>query len=64
MNSFSEENLFRIHQEILTNALKHSGATSIKTTLSFEGDAVRLEVMDDGPGVPEDIRERIFNPLV
>jgi signal transduction histidine kinase len=45
-----EESLFRIHQEILTNALKHSGAKTIKTTLSFEEDAVRLEVQDDGRG--------------
>jgi len=26
--------------------------------------ALELQVIDDGPGVPEDIRERIFNPLV
>jgi len=23
-----------------------------------------LQVIDDGPGVPEDIRDRVFNPLV
>jgi len=28
------------------------------------GLALELQVIDDGPGVPEDIRERIFNPLV
>jgi two-component system nitrogen regulation sensor histidine kinase GlnL len=26
--------------------------------------ALELQVIDDGPGVPEDIREKIFNPLV
>jgi two-component system nitrogen regulation sensor histidine kinase GlnL len=26
--------------------------------------ALELQVIDDGPGVPEEIRERIFNPLV
>ena len=26
--------------------------------------ALELQVIDDGPGVPENIRERIFNPLV
>jgi signal transduction histidine kinase len=45
-----EENLLRIHQELLTNALKHSGATVIRTALSFETAAVRLEVQDDGVG--------------
>jgi two-component system, NtrC family, nitrogen regulation sensor histidine kinase GlnL len=26
--------------------------------------ALELQIVDDGPGVPEEIRERIFNPLV
>ena len=26
--------------------------------------ALELQVVDDGPGVPEEIRERIFHPLV
>jgi len=26
--------------------------------------ALELQVMDNGPGVPEDIRDRVFNPLV
>jgi two-component system nitrogen regulation sensor histidine kinase GlnL len=26
--------------------------------------ALELQIIDDGPGVPEEIRERIFNPLV
>jgi signal transduction histidine kinase len=46
----SEENLLRIHQEILTNALRHSGAEVVKATLAFEVDSVRLEVQDDGGG--------------
>jgi two-component system nitrogen regulation sensor histidine kinase GlnL len=26
--------------------------------------ALELQVIDDGPGIPEDIRDRVFNPLV
>jgi two-component system nitrogen regulation sensor histidine kinase GlnL len=26
--------------------------------------ALELQIVDDGPGVPEEIQERIFNPLV
>jgi signal transduction histidine kinase len=45
-----EENLLRIHQEILTNALRHSGARTIRSSLAFEDDEVRLDVFDDGDG--------------
>jgi glucose-6-phosphate-specific signal transduction histidine kinase len=47
---FLVRNLLRIHQEIVTNALKHSGATVLEATFSFEENAVRLEVRDDGGG--------------
>jgi signal transduction histidine kinase len=46
----TEENLLRIHQEILTNAMKHSGAKTLQATLWFDDNAVRLEVQDDGVG--------------
>jgi two-component system nitrogen regulation sensor histidine kinase GlnL len=26
--------------------------------------ALELQVIDDGPGIPEEIKDRIFNPLV
>ncbi len=45
-----EENLLRIQQETLTNALKHSGAKVFKATLLFEENAVCLEVRGDGSG--------------
>ena len=51
-----EENLMRIQQETLTNALKHSGARTIKVTLSFEEHRVVLAVQDDGIGF--DLSER------
>ena len=45
-----EENLLRIQQELLTNAVKHSEATLITSTLSFFGNNIQLEVQDDGIG--------------
>ena len=45
------DHLYRIAQEALSNALKHSQAAAIKVTLDIEADHVRLEIRDDGRGV-------------
>jgi signal transduction histidine kinase len=49
-----EENLLHIGQEALTNALKHARATEFEAQLSFGGDAVRLELRDNGNGFAVD----------
>lgn len=45
--------LYRIAQEAVNNAVKHAKATRIVIRLSGDGDAVTLEVQDDGVGLPE-----------
>ncbi len=48
--SQAEKEVFRITQEALSNALKHSGAHRVSIRLSMDGDRVSLEVQDDGKG--------------
>ncbi len=45
-----ENNLLRIAQEALANALKHAGASQIVVKLHYEPDQVRLRICDDGAG--------------
>ncbi|MEJ7616663.1 MAG: triple tyrosine motif-containing protein [Pyrinomonadaceae bacterium] len=45
-----ENNLLRIGQEAVTNAIKHAAAQHILVELSFNGPRVRLAVRDDGRG--------------
>lgn len=45
-----DENLLRIGQEALTNALRHARAARLDMQLIFDPDAVRLELRDDGRG--------------
>lgn len=46
---------FRIAQEALTNIQKHARASQVGIRLDFQGDAVKMEITDDGKGftVPE-----------
>ena len=48
-----ENNLLRIGQEAITNAVKHAQAAHIRVTLDFDQRAVRLVVEDDGVGFAE-----------
>ena len=43
-------NVFRIAQEAVTNAVKHSGATEITVCVEREKDSLRLVVEDNGKG--------------
>lgn len=43
---------YRIVQEALTNAAKHSGAGSAVVTLRYDPTELAIEVADDGPGRP------------
>src|SRR5436190_11050154 len=45
-----EENLLHIGQGALTNSLKHAHATKFQARLSFNPDAVSLELQDNGDG--------------
>lgn len=45
-----EHSLYRIAQEALNNALKHSGATAVTVTLNAEANRVELEIADNGRG--------------
>ena len=49
--------IYRVAQEALTNALRHSGATRISIRLTHDRDRVVLTVRDNGHGSPERIEE-------
>ncbi len=42
--------VFKIFQELLANIIKHSKATSVSVTISYEGKELILRVTDDGVG--------------
>ena len=46
---------------LIENASRYSGDSGrIRVTVATDADAVTLTVEDSGPGIPEDLRERVF----
>ncbi len=56
----------RVVVNLLTNARRHAGPQArVRVTVDEapELDVVRLEVEDDGPGVPAELRQMVFDPF-
>lgn len=58
----ADELLSDVLGNLLTNAVEHNDETelSIRTTLTVTDDVARIEIADDGEGVPDDRKESIF----
>ncbi|MEV5577327.1 sensor histidine kinase [Streptomyces parvus] len=59
----SRGQLSRVIGNLLDNAQRHADG-SVAVSVAADGRGVRVEVRDDGAGVPEDERERIFERFV
>jgi PAS domain S-box-containing protein len=54
-----ETTLFRILQEALTNVHRHSGGSMVRITLQLDAEQVRLQISDNGKGIPEERLRRL-----
>ncbi len=54
-NHTTATHLYRIAQEAVSNAVRHGKAKSITISLGRTGERLRLEVRDNGTGLPADV---------
>lgn len=54
--------LKRLVENLIENAVKYGGAARV--TMRQDGADVRIDVADEGPGVPREEREKVFRPFV
>lgn len=55
----SELALFRVLQESLTNVHRHSGASAARVILALDGEQLKLEIKDNGTGIPQERLKRL-----
>ena len=56
--------LNQVWTNLIENAIQAMGGTGTLTVRTMrEGEFVRVEIGDDGPGIPDDIIDRIFTPF-
>jgi two-component system sensor histidine kinase PilS (NtrC family) len=62
---FDPGQLRQVLWNLVGNALRYAsrGVGSVRLEVKLPGDGVELHIMDDGPGVPEDLREQVFEPF-
>jgi signal transduction histidine kinase len=61
----ARDELHRLALNLIENALRHTPAgTHVHAALSRVGEDVVLTVEDDGPGIPEELRARLFERFV
>jgi signal transduction histidine kinase len=51
----------RAFTNLIDNAVKYGGTTIV--TLYKGHDTVRVEIDDAGPGIPDDLHEKVFTPF-
>ena len=62
--SFDGVQMRRVFDNIFSNALKHNPkGTTIYVTLQQTERSIRIEIGDNGVGIPQEIRENLFEPF-
>jgi K+-sensing histidine kinase KdpD len=55
--------LERAFANLLENAIRHGGGRPVTVRSRLVGEMIAIRVVDQGPGIPESERERIFEPF-
>lgn len=59
-----ETAIFRVVQEALTNVYRHSGSSIVTICLARQGGQIRIEVRDQGCGLPPQLNANEQNPIL
>lgn len=64
MASVDRHKIDQVLTNLITNAIKFSPpGSTVQVRVEQEGDQVQIAVADEGPGIPEDERQELFQPF-
>ncbi|RME23659.1 MAG: sensor histidine kinase [Deltaproteobacteria bacterium] len=52
----------QVMSNLVLNAVR-AAESRVEVSWHLEGDTVRIDIVDDGPGIPPELRERVFEPF-
>lgn len=61
--SMNRNDFVNAASNLIRNALTHGGAGRVYVSLNRDGHYAVLRVRDEGPGIPENMRKKIFEPF-
>ncbi len=56
----ADDTVFSVLTNIVDNAFKHGKASKVRIRVREDGENIVIEVDDDGKGIPEEIKDKIF----
>eukprot|EP00934_Nitzschia_sp_Nitz4_P001786 Nitzschia sp. Nitz4//scaffold119_size111653//16685//19966//NITZ4_004178-RA/size111653-augustus-gene-0.220-mRNA-1//-1//CDS//3329533800//1786//frame0 len=59
-----EHRIQQVMTNVITNAIKYTVTGSVTVTIGWEGDQVKFECVDTGPGIPKNQQETLFHRFV
>jgi signal transduction histidine kinase len=58
--TWDRDRVAQVVSNLVTNAIKHTPGGAVRVRVWSEGGEARLSVSDDGPGIPPELRRRLF----
>ncbi len=59
--AFADEALFAVFTNLISNSIKHGKATKVDIKITSENNMCEIRFMDNGKGIPDKIKHKIFN---
>ncbi|MDP8202004.1 MAG: transporter substrate-binding domain-containing protein [Candidatus Tenebribacter burtonii] len=60
-NIFADDALHSVFENLISNSIKHGDSTKIDIIITSENDICKIKFMDNGSGIPDKIKGKIFD---